>query len=720
MKTLKIYPAILLALSLTFLAYSPSIGGEFVWDDDLHLTENQQLQSVEGLKNIWFQPGATVQYYPLVFTSFWVEYRLWGDNPTGYHLINLLLHSSSALLLWRILTLLAVPGAWLTALIFLIHPVNVESVAWITERKNTLSGLFYLASLSFYLRFLQIEHLQTPNKKKVPKENKGLFYFLSIISFLMALFSKTATCTLPAVILLIIWWKKDSIKFKDILCVMPFLLLSLTMARLTFIVEKSFAGAQGTNWEFSFWERFIIAGKSLWFYLYKLVLPFELAFIYPRWQVDDSAGIQLLIPLSFLALITGLWLFRISIGKAPLTAILFFAGTLFPVLGFFNFYYMRYSLVADHFQYLACIGPIALFSASLTAITRFDSNSSNWIKIRPYLLPGVSASTLLLLGFLTWEQTHIYKNIEALWRDTLLKNPKSALVHNNLGTAMERQGKHQEAIDLWQKVIVIDPNFSEAHYNLGKAYHIKGDLNLAVSELRTSLTLNPAYYQNYSSLAAALAEQGDMEEALHFARKGISVNADYTQGVVILGNILEDLGKLSEAQAHYRRALELNPNSYANYLNLANILYRKGSMEKAIFHFKEALILNPNLVEAHYNMGNALGQLGQFQKAKESFENSISLDDKLPFAHYGLGIIHQRTGNFIKAVEAFTMALSLNPELEQAHYFIGEVYDIMGQGQKALHHIRSAEKFSSKHQNPGLQKKAKTKLNSLSAKYSSN
>ena len=718
-KTLKIYPAVLLVFSLTFLIYFPAIEGEFIWDDDLHLTENQYLEIEEGLKIIWLNPGATVQYYPLVFTSFWLENRLWGDNPTGYHVINLLLHTSSALLLWRLLILLSVPGAGLTALIFLIHPVNVESVAWITERKNTLSGLFYLASLSFYLRFLQLEHLPSSQKKKIQKKNNGLFYILSITSFLMALLSKTATCTLPAVILLIIWWKKDSIKLKDVLWVTPFLLLTLIMARITFVIEKSFAGAQGTSWEFSFWERFIIAGKTLWFYLYKLVFPLNLTFIYPKWLVESSTVTPFLIPLAFVAMITGLWLLRNTVGKAPLVAILFFAGTLFPVLGFFNFYYMRYSFAADHFQYLACIGPIALFSASLTVFTTSASGSSGWVKVPPYFLPAFSASLLLVLGLLTWKQTHIYKNIEVLWQDTLSKNPDSALAHNNLGTEMERQGKHQEAIDQWKKVVVLNPNFPEAHYNLGKAYHIvKGELSLAVSELRRSLELNPAYYQTYESLAAALAEQGNLEEALHFARKGFNMKPDYIQGVVTLGNILEELEELNEAQTYYRRVLELDSNSYENYLNLANVLYRIGNLEEAVPHFRKALALNPRLVEAHNNLGNALGQQGQLKEAQEAFEQAISLDEKLPLPHYGLGIIFKLSRQYLKAIAAFKQALSLNPKLEQAHYFLGEVYDEMGHGQKANLNIRSAEKLAGQNKNRALQNKALMKLNMLNEKYS--
>jgi protein O-mannosyl-transferase len=718
MKTLKIYPAIFLFFSLAFLIYFPAIQGDFIWDDDLHLTENKQLESEEGLKNIWFKPGATFQYFPLTFTSFWLERRLWGDNPTGYHVINLLLHTSSALLLWRILILLSVPGAGLAALIFLMHPVNVESVAWITERKNTLSGLFYMGSLTFYLRFLQLESPPLISKKKASQKINGLFYVFSIISFLLAILSKAATCTLPAVILLIIWWKKDSIKLKDILWVTPFLLLALLMARLIIIVEKISAGAKGIEWDLSFWERFIIAGKSLWFYLYSLIYPLNIAFAYPKWSVDSAVVGHYLPSLAFLALIAGLGLFRNKVGKAPLVAILFFAGTLFPALGFFNIYYMRYSFASDHFQYLACIGPIALFSTFLTILATSVSRSSSAVKVPPYFLPVFSASLLLVLGLLTWKQTHIYKNNEILWRDTLSKNPDSGRAHHNLGLELENQGKLQQAFEHWKKAVALNPNFTEVHYNLGRAYHQNGELPLAVSEFKRSLELDPAFYPNFNTLARVLAEQGNLKAALNYAQKGVRMKPNYSPGVITFGNILEESGKLREAEAVYRKVLELDSNFFESYLNLANILYRLGNLTEAAIHYRKTIALNPDSVEAQYNLGNIFGRQGQLEEAEKAFKKAIILDGKLPLAHYGLGIIYQRFGQYSKAIEAFKQALSLNPKLEQAHYFLAEIYDEMGQGQKAISHIRLAEKVSGQNRNRVLQNKARTKLNALSEKYS--
>ena len=689
MKTLKIYPAIFLFFSLTFLIYYPAIEGDFIWDDDVYVSENEQLRSGEGLKNIWLKPGATVQYYPLVFTSFWLEYKLWGEDTAGYHIVNMILHASSALLLWRLLILLAVPGAGLAALIFLMHPVNVESVAWITERKNVLSGFFYLASLTFYLKFLQIADLSSSPKQNAP-QNKKLFYILSFTLFLLAMFSKTVTVTLSTVILLIIWWKKDAIKLKDIFLVTPFLLLGLILVRITIITEKVVVKTHGTDWDFSFAERFIIAGKALWFYLYKLIYPLNLAFSYPKWSIDSTVASNYLPSLVFLALIIGLWWFRDKVGRSPLTAILFFAGTLFPALGFFSVYPMRYSFAADHFQYLACIGPIALFSASLTAF----ATSLSKIKVPTYFLPAFSASLLLVMGLLTWKQTHIYENKEVLWRDTLSKNPGSWMAHNNLGKELEDQQKYQEAFSHYQEALAINPNVFEVHHNLGRTYHRKGELSLAVSELKRALELEPAYYQSYNSLASTLAEQGKLEEALHFARKCIIVKPDYTPGVVTLGNVLEELGNLNEAQAYYKRALELDSDSPENYLNLANVLYLTGNLEEAALHFRKALALNPELVEAHYNLGNILGQQGHLEEAQKAFEQAISLDEKLPLPHYGLGIIHQRSGQNLKAITAFEQALALNPKLKQAHHFLAKIYEEMGEKQKASFHTRSAEKIS--------------------------
>ena len=335
------------------IAYQPAWPGLPIWDDDAHITQ-PMLRSLQGLARIWMQPGASQQYYPLVHSVFWVEHRLWGDATLGYHLVNILLHAFSALLLVRILRRLEVPGAWLAATIFALHPVQVESVAWISELKNTLSGAFYLGSALAYLEF---------DRKRGPK-----LYMVALGLFVLGLLSKTIIATLPAALLLIFWWKRGRLSWRqDVRPLIPFFLAGIAAGLFTAWMERKSIGAQGSEFDFTFIERFLIAGRAIWFYLGKLFWPAELIFIYPRWNVSQAVWWQYLFPAAGLLLLTVLWKLRQRC-RGSLLALLYFAGTLFPALGFFNVFPFRYSFVADHFQYLAGIGPITLVSAGIVGL----------------------------------------------------------------------------------------------------------------------------------------------------------------------------------------------------------------------------------------------------------------------------------------------------------------------------------------------------------------
>jgi hypothetical protein len=309
----------LLLVIVTMLAYLPAWNGTPISDDDAHLTK-QELRSLEGLGRIWTQPGATQQYYPLVHTLFWVEHQLWGDWPAGYHLLNILLHCASALLLVRILRQLQIPGSWLAAAIFALHPIQVESVAWISELKNMLSGVFYFGSVLAYLKFDRTRNLAS--------------YAVALVLFVLGLMSKTVIATLPAAILIIFWWKRGQLSWRrDVLPLIPFFLLGTAAGLFTAWVERSLIGAEGTDFNYSIIERFLIAGRVIWFYLGKLIWPLDLIFVYPRWRVSQAVWWQYLYPAATLFLLVVLmWLSRRW--RAPLAAVLFFIVTLFPVLGF--------------------------------------------------------------------------------------------------------------------------------------------------------------------------------------------------------------------------------------------------------------------------------------------------------------------------------------------------------------------------------------------------
>jgi len=410
-------------LFMCCVVFFPFLENFFIWDDDNYLTKNLLLNDIDGLKRIWLDLLATPQYYPLVFTSFWIEHKFWALDPLGYHVDNVILHCINTVLLWRILSFLRVKGSWLAAAIFAIHPVQVESVAWITERKNLLSGFFSFLSLYFFLKFYNPDKPLNFNEDQ-NGERPWSIYGVSLFFFICALWSKTVASTLPAVILLIHWWKQNCIRKKIFLMMIPYFTLGFVFSIITIQLEKFRVGAIGPEWDFSFLDRLLIAGRVLWFYIGKLVWPNPIIFIYPRWSIDDSIWWQYIYPVTFLFLIFLLWRWRKNIGRGPLTAILFFAGSLFPALGFFNVYPMRYSFVADHFQYLSCIGIIVIFSSGVDKITGDKKSLASFILL---------AALLTTLGKLTWNQGPVYKNELSLWKDTIKKNPKAWMAHNNLG-----------------------------------------------------------------------------------------------------------------------------------------------------------------------------------------------------------------------------------------------------------------------------------------------
>ena len=487
----------LLALGLvlvTFLAYQPVWHAGFIWDDDLYVTVNRALRSLDGLHGIWSKPGTTMQYYPLVFTSFWVEYHFWGLHPFGYHLVNVLLHALNAVLLWRVLRRLEIPGSWLAAAIFAIHPVQVESVAWITERKNVLSGLFYLLAALAYLRF---RPLTDPKSARVCDWR---FYPLVITLFLAALLSKTVTCSLPAALLLLVWWKTGRVGKQDALALAPLFVLGAALGLVTVQMEKH-AGASGAEWTLSFVQRCLLAGRALWFYAGKLFWPHNLTFIYPHWEIDASLAWQYLFPVAAVVVLIALWRLRTRIGRGPLVAVVFFAGTLVPALGFFDLYPFRYSYVADHFQYMACIGLIALtVSAGAAMYQRAGQHGRDSGRL-------ATALVLVLLAVSTWKQARIYQDQETLWRDTLARNPAAWMAHNNLGAILIQQDKIEKAMGHSEQALQLNPDDSEAHYRLGVTLERAGKTNDAIWHYQQALRTHPDYPEAQTALARLQSRQ---------------------------------------------------------------------------------------------------------------------------------------------------------------------------------------------------------------------
>jgi len=539
---------------LVVAAYLPALHSGFIWDDDAYVTENLTLRSPGGLWQIWSQLAATPQYYPLVHTSFWLEYHLWELNPLGYHVDNVLLHILASLLLWRVLVRLRLPGAWLAAAIFALHPVMVESVAWITERKNVLAAVFYYAAALAYWRWGEPA---TDGKKTVPDSRR--WYFIAFALFVAALLSKTITCSLPATLLLIVWWQRGRIAGREVWPLLPFFGVGAALGLLTSWLERNHVGASGPEWAFSLADRCLIAGRAVWFYAGKLCWPADLMFIYPRWQIDAGVWWQWLFPLAALGVVMLLWCQRERWGRGPLVAVLYFGGTLFPALGFSNVYPMRYSFVADHFQYLATVGLIILAVSGLGKIIK--------------LIPVAMVVLPLGLGIMTWARTHIYANPETLWRDTLAKNPAAWMAHDNLGNVLYHSGQVDEAISQYRESLRLKPDDADAHYNLGFIFRQNGQIDEAISQYQEALRLKPDYVEAHNNLGYAL---------------------------------LMNKGQTDLAISQFKEALRLRPNYFQAHNNLGIAHINQGRLDEAISQFQEVVRLNPDYVSGRENLARAL------------------------------------------------------------------------------------------------------------------
>jgi protein O-mannosyl-transferase len=561
----------LLLVAAALAAYLRVWHAGFIWDDDAHLIR-PELAALHGLWRIWSEPGATQQYYPVLYSAFWLELHLWGYSAAGYHGLNVVLHGAAAWLLFLALRRLSVPGAFLAAAAFALHPVCVESVAWVSEQKNTLSAVFYLAAALAYLRF--------------DAGRRPAWYAAGTLLFCLALLSKTVTATLPAALLVVLWWKRGRLSWKgDAAPLAPWLALGAAAGAVTAWMERAHVGAGGAAFALGFADRFLVAGRSAWFYLGKVFWPFDLAFIYPRWTLDPRSLGQDLWPVAAVAALAALFFLRRR-SRAPLAAALLFVGTLFPALGFINVYPFRFSFVADHFEYLALAIMLSAAAAALTLASR---------RLSPPLRKAAAVAAVLgLAGLaaLTWRQTGMYSDIGTLWQTTIARNPRCWMAHNNLGLALMADGQADEAIAHYRTAIEIEPGFAGTHNNLGIALMRKGETAGAVAQYREALAIDPSGAETHNNLGMALRRDGRVDEAI----------------------------------AQYGMALEIKPDDLATNFNLGNALLQAGRIPEAIERYHTALDISPGYAEAHNNLGNALRAMGRLDEAIAEYRRALELD----------------------------------------------------------------------------------------------
>ena len=577
-------------VAVTFLSYQPAWTGKPLLDDNDRFLKAPEQRTVGGLVQLWTQPRTTRQYHPVVDTVYWIEDKLWGDNVLGYHLVTIALHVAAALLLVKILRRLKIPGAWFAAAIFALHPVQVESVAWMVEIKNTLSGLFFFAAI---LTFLEFDERRTRGN-----------YFLLLLFFVVGILTKAIVATLPLVALILIWWKRRAINWRrDVWPLLPLVGLAIAAAALSAYVEQAFSGAEGEEFRFSVLERFLIAGRAFWFYIGKLFWPADLSLIYPRWKIDAQVWWQYVFPIAMIAAFAAAWLQR---KRCPwlFAGLLFFAATIVPLLGFFNVSFYRLSFVADHFQYLPSLGVIVPVAAGAAVAVRALNGLS--------LLAGRAVCAILLTGLalLSWNQTYMYQDNETCYRMVLAKNPTSWTAHYNVGSELLQRGQIENAENEFKKVLELEPNNSlaerRARNGLGGTLAAKNKLEDALPQFQRAAELDPTDAQAHNGIASILHRQGHLAEAI----------------------------------AEYNRTAELRPNSALVLSNLAWMLATCADASLRDGRRAVALAERANQIgrgrdpKTLRSLAASYAEAGRFSEAAETGRHALQLsiqDGQTPF-----------------------------------------------------------------------------------------
>ena len=661
---------------LVIVPYLPAmLWGSFVWDDRI-LTLSQAVPDWSGLWRLWSGEAYTMDdtpeahYWPLVYTTFWLEHKLWGFAPAGYHIVNVLLHLVNTLLVWQLLRRLAVPGAWMVAAVFAVHPLHVESVAWVIERKDLLSGLFYLAAVLAWMRFVE-----------QPRRGR---YAGALALYVAGLLSKSIVVTLPVALLIWHWWKQGRVTSTDLLRLVPFGVVGLVIT----VGDLSFSrSVEPLSLGYSLTERMLIAARALWFYAGKLLWPSELAVIYPLWDIRVGDPLAWGYLIAAVALVVFLWGFRQRIGRGPLAGALFFAVTLLPVLGFVDYGYMEYAFVADRFQYLAGIGVMAVvIGAASCSVCRLPSM---WQKVAL----GAAALTLVVLGLLTWQQASIWRNKETLWRHVVTLNPQARDAHLSLSKALYRQERYEEALKAARVAVEQRPNYYNTHATLGAILNALGRFAEAETHLRRAITLHLQGWYAHLHLGDALYKQRRYEEALEATRVAVEQRPNYFKTHADLGLVLSALGRYEEAETHLRHALVLHPQAQVVHLHLGDALYKQGRYEEAIDVFAQAVALAPDstrAAELHFLMGQAARENGQSESAAKYYMHTLEADPHHAEALHWLAMLRAEQQRYDEMLVLLQRLIALRPDDAATYSNMGIPLIYLGRSDEALQYFDQA------------------------------
>lgn len=637
-------------VAAVLLVYWPALHGGFIWDDLLNIDRNPLIRADSGLLRIWLGKGHAFDYYPLTWTTWWIEWRAFGRATTGYHVVNVLLHASTAAMLWRVLARLNVPGAFVAAMVFALHPVNVESVAWITERKNTLSMFLAATSVALYID---------------ARERDGrLMYWGAVVVFLLALLAKPAVVMLPAALLILAWWKQGRIARSDVRAVAPMFIVAIVVAFVTvwFHHERGMRGIEVRS--DGPLARLAGAGMVICFYLQKLTAPVNLSFAYPRWQIDPheaSAWLPLAgLALGFVVLFGGrrIW------GRAPATAMACFVVMLLPVLGFIDIYFMRFSFVADHWQYPACIAPIALVVGGIAQLLRPIPLQS----LRTWLARVLAIGCCAGLAMLTWSQATLYGSSAALWADAVTKSPDSWLAATNHASELAAAGQIDDARRQFLHALQLNPAARETYTLMGEMYERSSQLNEAARWYRAGVGRPGGATDPRIRLAGVLAAQGKNDEAISWFEQSLAAKADDGLAHAPLAILYENSGRKVEALQQFAASAARWPDVAEDRFAYGLALLRAGETADANRELTEARRLSMDDHVAVNSLGVRLLSAERYEQAAEFFREVVRLRADYAQGHNNLGKALEGMGRIDDAIIEFDRALQAQPGFQQAQF----------------------------------------------------
>ena len=656
-----------LVAAATLLSFLSSLDNDFVnWDDTVFVTQNSLIRDLSwnNVKEIFSAP-VIKSYDPLVPLSFSLDYALWGLNPFGYHATNVLLHLGNTLLVF--LLVLRLTGHLLPALVasllFGVHPLHVESVTWVSGRRDVLSILFFLGSLLCYLRYQE--------------NRRSRFYILSFVAFVLALLAKPMTVTLPFIMFLCDYLSERAWTTRTMLEKVPFLIMSAVISVVTILTHQSPRGPYALYIS-ALGDNLLIACWGLVFYLGKTLAPVQLSAFYPY-----PAEINLHLPTFFsppillIALTGGVWVSRRYTRKVIFGS-LFFLLTLLPVMNIIPFGGVA---AADRFIYLPSIG---LFYLAGLAFQRMYAWKVRWEKAKRVSLTLFLGLTVFALGALTWQRSDVWQDSETLWLSVIELYPEVPHAHNNLGNTYLKRGNLNEAITEYKKVILLKPMDALAHNNLGAAYLRKGNLDAAIAEFKKAITLNPKDALAHNNLGNTYLRKGQLNAATTEYKKAITLNPKDALAHNNLGNAYLRKGNLDAAIAEYQKAILLNATDALPHYNLGIAYESKGKLDEAIAAYNRVIVLNPTDALVHTRLGIAYARQGKLGAAIAEYEKAISLNPTDALAHYNLGIVYEGTGRLTAAIAEYREAVSLKPHRKVFYYKVASALYAGGQPTEAV------------------------------------